>query len=74
MADMRKNISDYISENGIMKKHVAERSHIELSKLSLILSGKRNLMAEEYVSICDALNVPYDYFVSNMTHTVTKPA
>ena len=61
--DIRDSINDYIIDNGIMKKHISNKTGIELSKLCLTLPGKRGPPAEEYFMICDALGVPYDKFV-----------
>lgn len=70
--DIRKKINNYIIDNGIIKNHIAKKTGIELPKLSLTLSCKRGLPAEEYFMICDALGVPYDTFVEH--HRKNKSA
>lgn len=61
--DLRIAIGEYIAERGIIKKHIAEKAGIDVASFSQILNLRRKLMAEEYVAICDALQVPYDTFV-----------
>ena len=38
---------------------------ITTNALNLSLKGKRKLMADEYIKICNALKLPYDFFVNN---------
>lgn len=56
-------IGSYLRDNGITQSHLAEKSGITANALSLSLSGKRKLLADEYIKICDVLKVPYDLFV-----------
>lgn len=58
-------ISNYISKNGIIKKFIAKKSSIPVNALSLSLNGKRKLSVDEYVRLCDALNVTYDFFIKD---------
>ena len=61
---LAENIDTYLNEQGIKKKYVAEKSGISENALSLALKGKRRLLADEYVKICQILDVPFDQFVS----------
>lgn len=56
-------IDSYLEDNGITQAHLSEKSGITTNALNLSLNGKRKLMADEYIKICDALKVPYDLFV-----------
>lgn len=67
MTDIRTNIRNYIEDHGISKSYVAKKAHITVPKLSLTLSCKRGLKAEEYVMICRALGKSCDTFVDNTT-------
>lgn len=64
--NLQSTINNYLLENGIKKNHIAERTGITTNALSLALNGKRKLLADEYIRICDALEVPYDYFVDTL--------
>jgi len=61
---LSQNINTYLNEQGIKKKYVAEKTGISENALNLVLNGKRRLLADEYVKICNALNVPFDRFIS----------
>lgn len=56
-------IISYLEDNGITQAHLAERTGITTNAINLSLNGKRKLTADEYIKICDALKVPYDFFV-----------
>lgn len=56
-------VKDFVKENKISQKLLAQKSGLTENALSLILNGKRKLTADEYISICDALCVPYERFV-----------
>ncbi len=55
-------IREYLEENGIKQAVVAKKSGMTKQALSDSLCGKRNLTAEEYFSICHALNVDVNTF------------
>lgn len=65
---LAESINAYLIEQGIKKKYVAEKSGISENALNLALNGKRRLLADEYVKICQILNVPFDRFVSTETN------
>jgi len=60
---LRENIAAYLEHNGIKQNFVAEKAGITSMAMSAIINGKRALGAEEYIRICNALNVTVDYFV-----------
>lgn len=55
-------IKEYINRMGLKLGAVAERAGIPLNTFSAMMNGKRKITAEEYFSICNALNVPLDEF------------
>ena len=59
-----KNINAFLINQGIKKKYVAEKTGISENALNLALNEKRRLLADEYIKICIALNVPFDQFVT----------
>lgn len=55
-------IAQYIVENGVPQKQLAQRANMSETALSLSLNGKRRLLADEYIRICNALCLPCDKF------------
>ena len=55
-------IKTYILASGLKIVAIADKSDIPANTLSAILNGKRKITAEEYFSICEALNVPLEKF------------
>ncbi|MBP3494933.1 MAG: helix-turn-helix transcriptional regulator [Clostridia bacterium] len=58
-----KRIKDYILNRGYKIGSVAHKCHIPFNTFSAMLNGNRTIKAEEYFSICRALDVPLNYFV-----------
>jgi transcriptional regulator with XRE-family HTH domain len=58
-------IAEYIKKNGIKQTFICEKTGLSKNSISFALKEKRKLSIEEYVEICHALNVPYDYFFKN---------
>lgn len=55
-------INQYLESKGIKQSFVAEKSKIDPKILSRILRGERACRADEYISICWAIDVPLDTF------------
>jgi len=55
-------VKSYVTEKGF--KQVAIAKGVGMSKVAMseTLAGNRTMTAEEYVRICDFLEVPYDKF------------
>lgn len=62
----RAKLKEYIENIGIKQKVIAQRANIPEMTLSNILKGKRKCEVNEFIAICDALNV------SPMTFIRTK--
>lgn len=62
MCDLIENINKHLNDTGIKKVRVAEKTGISKSTLSAILSKKRRMTADEFILICDALDVDPNYF------------
>lgn len=56
------SIKQHMLNNGISQAFVSSRTNIPTNTLNAILNGKRNLLAEEYFLICEALAVPLQAF------------
>lgn len=61
---LSENINRYLEDNGIMKNFVAEKAGMTQNAMSLSLNGKRKLTADEYINICQALDVPFETFLT----------
>jgi transcriptional regulator with XRE-family HTH domain len=71
---LAQSINSYLVDQGIKKKYIAEKAKISENALNLALNGKRRLLADEYVKICIALNVPFDKFVTSTSGDDGKAA
>ena len=68
---LSENINRYLENNGIMKNFLAEKTGMTQNAVSLSLNGKRKLSADEYISICQALNVPLETFLTATAQRIT---
>lgn len=57
-----KEIEKYIQENGIEPVFLCQKTGMTKHCINMSLKGKRKLSIDEYVKICTALNVSYEYF------------
>lgn len=57
------NIKKYLVENGISQSFVSEKTGIKRGTLNYMLNGSRRICVDEYVAICQALSIPFDYFI-----------
>ena len=60
---INESIRNYVETNLISQRTLALKAGLNSDTLSKVLNGKRRLLADEYIRICDALCVPYDLFV-----------
>lgn len=66
---VRENIAEYVKNNGIKQKFIADNIGISPSAVSQLLNGEREISAEEYINICNLFNVSCDYFVTKKQTT-----
>lgn len=55
-------IKNYLVENGIKQRFLAEKLKLPDPVISDMLSGQRKIDAVEYYQICKALRVSLEYF------------
>lgn len=56
-------LKQYMSENGLKQKVIAEKSGFTENQMSQMLNGKRNISADELEIICNAMNAkPNDIY------------
>lgn len=58
--DYGRIIKDYIDERGIKQAFLCKRTGIKKSKMSTILNGNRGISVEDFILICDALEIDFD--------------
>lgn len=56
------DIKAYLDAKGITQTFVSERTGISPPKLNMMLHDKRGIDVNEYMRICDALEVPLEHF------------
>ena len=56
-------IKKYIENAGVSQKSIATAVGTSKQSISQALNDKRKIKLDEYVCICDFLEVPYDTFV-----------
>ena len=57
-------VRSYIDDNGYKQVTIAEKAGIPKGTFNAILNGKRTLYADDLKSICIALNVSPEVFIS----------
>ena len=57
-------VKKYVDEKGIKQLAIADAIGMSRSAMSQTLRGERTMTAEEFVKICDFLEVPYDKFTA----------
>lgn len=65
-------IRQYLKEQGIKQKFISEKCGWSKQKTSAIINGKKKLAADELAAICEALNVPYDYFYRGTVEVIKQ--
>ena len=60
---VRDAISDYLDEKGVTQSHLSKKSGLSPQAICTYLKGGRGLDIEEYIKICDALEVSYEFFM-----------
>ena len=60
--DFGRIIKNYLDERGIKQAFLCKKTGIKKSKMSTILNGTRGISAEDFILICDALELDIDMF------------
>lgn len=58
LACIRNTVTRSYRESGLMQKAISKRTGIKPSQLSLLLSGKRAIFADELIRLIVALEIP----------------
>lgn len=65
-------IRKYMEKNGIKQVFLSQRTGLTRNCISMLLTGRRKLSIEEYIKICTALDLPYDYFFERNKKGIRK--
>lgn len=57
-------ISDRIKERGVTLAFVSEQVHMKADLLDKTLNGSRNMKADEFVNLCQALDLTLEDFAA----------
>ena len=57
-------VQEYLKDHGIKQVFVAQKCGWSKQKTSSIIRGKSKMAADDFLAICDAIGVSYDYFVN----------
>ena len=56
-------LAEYVNEKGIRQSAIAEATGMTRAAICETLAGRRKLGADEFINICDFLEVPYERFI-----------
>ena len=59
-------IKNYLDERGIKYSFVANEAGISNNVFSAMLSGKRKIVAEEFIRICFVMDIDTSYFAEKL--------
>lgn len=60
-----RRIPKYLKDHGISNYFIARKTQNTAQKIGRVISGKSELRIRDYEDICDALGVPYEYFLKD---------
>ena len=59
---INERLSVYVSENGIKQVYIAQKTGLTPDTVSKMLNGSRRIRADEFLLICNALNIDPNVF------------
>jgi transcriptional regulator with XRE-family HTH domain len=71
---IHERIKAYLKKNNIRQTDLAKKTHLSDAAISMMLNGKRGILADEYFDICAALGVPLITFAREGTNGTTARA
>ena len=60
--NINERLSVYVSENGIKQVFIAQKTGLPADTVSKMLNGSRRILADEFLLICNALNIDPNIF------------
>lgn len=55
-------LKEFVETNGIKQIHIAEKTGLSADTISKILNGQRRILADEFLIICEQMNINPDIF------------
>ena len=62
-------LSEYATERGVKQTYISQKTGISVDTISRIFNGKRKILADEFIQICSALEIPQAK-ISALTNSV----
>lgn len=59
---INEHLSNYVNEKGIKQIYIAQKTGLSPDTISKLLNGSRRMLADEFLSICNALNIDPNIF------------
>lgn len=59
---INERLNVYVSENGIKQVYIAKKTGLSPDIVSKMLNGNRRILADEFLLICNALNIDPNIF------------
>ncbi len=60
--NINEQLSEYLIKNGIKQIYIANETGLTQDTVSRILNGSRKILADEFLSICEVLNIDPNMF------------
>ena len=58
-------VFEYLKKNNISKEFLLKVTNLDEDCINNIINNKKKLSMDEYIEICSALNLSFDYFFTN---------
>ena len=55
-------LNQYVIQNGIKQVYISDKTGLTQDRISKILNGNRKILADEFLIICEALNIDPNIF------------
>jgi len=60
--NINEKLNDYLKKRGMKQAYIVQKTGINADTISKILNGKRRIQADEFLSICFALDIDPNIF------------
>lgn len=60
--NINERLNIYVNENGIKQAYIAKKTGLSSDTISKILNGNRRILANEFLQICNVLNIDPNIF------------
>lgn len=59
---INRKLNEYVTANGIKQIYIVQKTGLSADTISKILKGKRRILADEFLTICVALDIDPNIF------------